>query len=89
MNSIIIFADADSVVCTRRFLSPRYVLSPLNSFSEQSRLLYKCNAWCDKPIEELQLKETEIIAMVMRGDKNIIPDGKTVIKEGDIVVLCS
>ena len=55
----------------------------------QEKYIEKNDAWCDKPIEDLQLKETEIIAMVMRGDKNIIPDGKTVIKEGDIVVLCS
>ena len=46
----------------------------------------KEHAWCDKPIAELHLCEDELIAMVIRGDENLIPDGKTVIREDDIVV---
>lgn len=42
--------------------------------------------WCNKAIENLQLSDDELIAMIIRGDENLIPDGKTVIYEGDIVV---
>lgn len=42
--------------------------------------------WCGKSIAELPLAENELIAMVIRGNENLIPDGKTVICEDDIVV---
>ena len=47
----------------------------------------KNHKWCDKTIVELDLPEHVLIAMVRRGDKSIIPSGKTVIKENDIVVI--
>lgn len=43
--------------------------------------------WCDKMIRELNLKEDELIALIIRNDETIIPDGKTKIQEGDTVVL--
>lgn len=46
----------------------------------------KGNSWCGKRIEELNLPDHVLIALVMRGKENLIPDGKTVIQEGDIVV---
>ena len=38
-------------------------------------------------LKELGLKEDELIALVIREDKSIIPDGKTVLLEKDVVVL--
>lgn len=43
--------------------------------------------WCNKAISELELEQNELLAMIIRGDENLIPDGKTVICEGDVVVL--
>lgn len=42
--------------------------------------------WCNHSIAELSLAPDELIAMIMRGDETLIPDGKTVILENDIVV---
>lgn len=42
--------------------------------------------WCNQSIEELQLPSNELIALIIRGEENLIPDGKTVILENDIVV---
>ncbi len=47
----------------------------------------KNHKWCDKSIEELNLPDSVLIAMVRRGDENIIPRGHTTIHDGDIVVL--
>lgn len=44
------------------------------------------NNWCNHSISELSLAPDELIAMIIRGDETLIPDGKTVIMENDIVV---
>ena len=46
----------------------------------------KGHEWCNKAIAELELPDNVLIALVRRGDENLIPDGKTVIMENDIVV---
>lgn len=43
--------------------------------------------WMDKAIEQLGLPEDILIALIKRGDECLIPDGKTVIRSGDTVVL--
>lgn len=45
------------------------------------------HAWCNRTIESLKLPSDELIAMIMRGEENLIPDGKTKICEGDVVVM--
>ena len=47
----------------------------------------KGHDWCDKSIEELKLPQNVLIALIKRADENIIPDGKTVIEQDDVVVL--
>lgn len=42
--------------------------------------------WCGRCIYELDLKNL-LIALIIRGEENVIPDGKTTIREGDVVVL--
>lgn len=42
--------------------------------------------WCDKTIEELNLPEDILIALIKRGTESLIPAGKTRIHAGDIVV---
>ena len=47
----------------------------------------KSHEWNGKNIEELNLPDHILIAMLKRGEENIIPSGKTVILENDIVVI--
>lgn len=47
----------------------------------------KDNTWCDKTIEEINLPNDILIALIKRGNENIIPRGKTLILEDDIVVV--
>lgn len=42
--------------------------------------------WCGKCIADLDLPENLLIALVKRGDGNVIPQGSTVIHNGDKVV---
>ncbi len=51
------------------------------------RQISKEDKWCGKAIGRLRLAKNELIAMVIRGEESIIPDGKTVLLENDIVVL--
>lgn len=44
------------------------------------------NNWCNHSIAELNLAADELIAMIIRGEETLIPDGKTVILENDVVV---
>lgn len=53
----------------------------------QEKQISREDVWCDKEIRELQLAEDVLIAMVIRGEETIIPDGKTRILENDRVVM--
>ena len=50
-------------------------------------LIEKNNPWCEQRIRELNLPQNQLIALVKRGEENLIPSGSTKIHEGDIVVL--
>lgn len=43
--------------------------------------------WCGKCIADLDLPENILIALVKRGDENVIPQGSTLIHAGDKVVI--
>ena len=61
---------------------------PYNSKEKlKERYINKSHAWCDKMIRDIVIPKDMIIAMVLRDNETIIPDGKTVIRENDIVVL--
>lgn len=47
----------------------------------------KDHEWCDQLIKDLAIPENVLIAMILRGDKTIIPDGSTKILENDVLVL--
>lgn len=67
------------------FSVPPYIPSEDEQLEE--RYISKKDAWCNKKISELELGSNVLIAVILRGDENIIPDGKTVIREKDVVVL--
>ncbi len=46
----------------------------------------KNHPWCGKCISQLELTDL-LIALIIRGTENVIPDGKTTILAGDVVVL--
>ncbi len=50
-------------------------------------LIDKKHKWCNRTIGELGLKEDELIAIILRGEDTVIPDGRTMICEGDRVVM--
>ena len=47
----------------------------------------KNHVWCGKSIQELNLPKDILVAMIKRGDESIIPRGKTLLEENDIVVI--
>ena len=52
----------------------------------EEHLITSDHAWCNHSIAELNLPPNELIALIIRGDENLIPDGQTRIEEHDIVV---
>ena len=52
----------------------------------QEIVIDKKHPWCNKEIANLKLLPNELIVMILRGSESIIPDGKTIIYENDVVV---
>ena len=52
----------------------------------EETIIEQKHPWCNKSIAELKLPSNELIVMVLRGSESIIPDGKTIICENDVVV---
>ncbi len=63
--------------------------NPGDSEKLQERIIEKEDSWCNKTIGELKLSKNKLIAMVIRNNQPIIPDGKTKILENDVVVFIS
>lgn len=53
----------------------------------QERHITKKDGWLNKTIGELNIPKDTLIAMIVREGETIIPNGKTVVKENDIVVM--
>lgn len=64
---------------------PPYIPSEEEKLEEIT--IDKEHKWCNKCIGELKLRKDELIALVIRDEETIIPDGKTEIIDGDIVVM--
>ncbi len=50
-------------------------------------LIDPAHNWCDCSIADLNLPENLLIALIKRGDENIIPQGSTIIQANDHVVI--
>ncbi|MDY6045168.1 MAG: potassium/proton antiporter [Peptoniphilus sp.] len=48
--------------------------------------LYEQHPWVGKQIMELELKPSELILMIQRGDRILVPSGQTVLKKGDKII---
>lgn len=60
--------------------------TPAEQENLEEKYIDSNHEWCNKSIEELHLPPTELIALIIRDSENLIPDGKTIICENDIVV---
>ena len=73
--------------------SDENVLKTFNDFVDDSDMeliqikIPPTHHWVGRPIMEIELPEESIIVTIERGDSTIIPNGKTVIESGDIVIL--
>lgn len=45
--------------------------------------------WRNRKIKDLDLPQNMLIALVFKDDQKIIPNGETLIEEGDVVITCS
>lgn len=45
--------------------------------------------WCEKTVSQLGLPKNSLIIMIRRGDENLIPNGKSLIQNGDLIVVNS
>ncbi len=64
---------------------PPYEPSEQDKLEEHS--ITRLDPWCNKAIGELDIPEDMLIAMIVRDDETVIPNGQTVLKENDIIVM--
>ncbi|MEZ3422852.1 MAG: potassium/proton antiporter [Lachnospiraceae bacterium] len=75
-----IFAGDDIILTV-----PPYEPSEQDKLEEHS--ITRLDPWCNKAIGELDIPEDMLIAMIVRDDETVIPNGQTVLKENDIIVM--
>ena len=61
-------------------------IGKVNAAMSAQLFIDRYHPWCNRAIADLNLAPDELIAMIMRGEESLIPDGKTRILEGDRVV---
>lgn len=47
------------------------------------------NDWCDKAISEISMPDNELIVMIKRNGGTVIPNGKVIIENNDVLVITS
>jgi len=71
------------------------VLTTFTSFSEDNDVTFSKiiispdSSWCDRSIKELHVPKDLLVTMVLRGEEQIIPNGETLLMDGDKVILCT
>lgn len=92
---VLLVRDKEQVVPTGETViqsGDEVVLSALASGSEAKgclieRTVGKDSTWRDKPLSEIRPGENKLVVLIQRGGQLILPDGNTVIREGDVLVL--
>lgn len=64
---------------------PPYYPSEKEKLQEYN--ISKSDSWCNKAIGELDIPDNLLIAMIVRDDETVIPNGQTVLQENDTVVM--
>ena len=79
---------------TRIRLSDSIIIS-CSSYTDNSNVnlsevfLDKDHPWVNQPVNHISLPDNSLIVMVRRGQENFIPDGNSMLKKGDTLILCS
>ena len=47
------------------------------------------HGWVGKNLTDIILPPDTIVVLIIRGENQIVPDGKTVLEKGDTLVLCA
>lgn len=53
----------------------------------EERVLEAGDPWIGQTLSELALDHHTLIAMICRNNRNIVPDGKTTLKENDRLII--
>ena len=70
------------------------VLKTFNDYSAEEDVdfitstITKGHEWIGKSLKEIELMPSVLLVLIIREGKNIIPDGNTIIRENDKIVLC-
>ena len=66
-----------------------------NDYQEESDIsfikihLAAAHPWCGKTLRDLALPGELLVAMILRGGRSLVPDGGTVLRAGDLLVLAA
>ena len=67
------------------------LLGTVNMGRFECRIMEVCleagNRWIGSRIKDLDISRRVFVVMVKRGNKNICPQGSTLLKEGDVVLM--
>lgn len=69
------------------------VMKTFNDYSEKTEMQFSYidivpkSSWSGKAVMELGLPKNILIAMVLRGERRIVPNGHTLLQEGDKVII--
>ncbi len=79
-GSTLLEAGDEIVLCTRSFQGSNTDNLVQHTLSENSK-------WAGHRVSEYPKKDGTLLVMIQRGDEKIIPNGNTILKAGDILVL--
>lgn len=87
-NSETLVPQGDTIICAGDVI----VLSALSYRDERNIQLREVtvrpdNDWCGKQLKQLRLPGGTLVVLVRRDGDSIIPNGGTVVQDGDILVI--
>ena len=71
------------------------VMKTFTDYSDESpvkfikSILSNSHPWIDKAVKDITLPPDTIIALLQRGNEKIVPKGKTILRENDILIMCA
>lgn len=71
------------------------IYKTFNDYQEDSDISFikihldKNHHWCNKSLSEIALTQELLVVLVVRKNENIIPDGQTILRSGDLVVMAA
>ncbi len=79
-GSTILQVGDEIVLCTRSFQDESTANLIQHPLSENSK-------WAGRRVSEYPKKDGNLLVMIQRGDEKIIPNGNTILRKGDVLVL--